>query len=412
LVFHWIQTVYRNTLRSVVFGIVLMALVAVYFAVGSGFASVREYFEMSDLQFFNAWPLRILMLLLAANLSVVTWTRIPLTPPRYGVWCIHAGIITLIVGTSIYYYRKVEGTTLIPIGKQAGWFYDNTERALFIRAGDAWGMHPLPSLPRFKTHSPEHGNDGMLRAGDLQDIERFETIDDAGDGMVNRSLGQMLESEQTPRVDVLAYYPYASSETTFVEDPTANGVAIRLRMTDVKLDRFFDLWLAAGDERTSRMGFDNIELEHRVAADAAELQQYKDAASKLSTKIHHLTISVSGKPAADFYVSQGKTYAIGDTGYSIRVEGFDPAFSMFGTGELAKALILHVKGPAPAARRGTARRGTGRRARGRQAGRTGAGHRRVMRRGQVRVRGRARRRGRGSLRGWCCRGRRFRRISN
>ena len=41
--------------------------------------------------------------------ATVTWTRIPFTSPRYGVWCIHAGIVTLIAGMAFYYSRKVEG---------------------------------------------------------------------------------------------------------------------------------------------------------------------------------------------------------------------------------------------------------------------------------------------------------------
>jgi len=55
-----------------------------YIAIGSGLPSVREFFELNDLQFFNAWPLKLLMLLLVLNLCTVTWMRIPLTWPRLG----------------------------------------------------------------------------------------------------------------------------------------------------------------------------------------------------------------------------------------------------------------------------------------------------------------------------------------
>src|ERR1700722_5538363 len=79
-----VNILFRYTFKNVIFGIPLMVLIAAYIAVGSGFASVREYFEMNELQFFNAWPLKLLMLLLCLNLTVVTFTRIPLTPPRYG----------------------------------------------------------------------------------------------------------------------------------------------------------------------------------------------------------------------------------------------------------------------------------------------------------------------------------------
>src|ERR1700722_2256214 len=126
-----------------------MVAIAAYIAIGSGIVSVREYFEMTPLEFFNAWPLKTLMVLLCLNLVTVTLNRIPLTPPRYGVWCIHSGIITLILGTSLYYHLKVEGKTLIPLSHMVNVFYDSGERALYARVlkGELYGMHPLPSLP-------------------------------------------------------------------------------------------------------------------------------------------------------------------------------------------------------------------------------------------------------------------------
>src|SRR5688500_8433809 len=57
------QPLFRHTLNSVYFGIALMVLIACYVAIGSGATSVRAYFEMSDVQFFSAWPLKVLMAL-------------------------------------------------------------------------------------------------------------------------------------------------------------------------------------------------------------------------------------------------------------------------------------------------------------------------------------------------------------
>ena len=106
------------------------------------------------------------MLLLCLNLAVVTLNRIPLTPPRYGVWCIHSGIVTLIVGTSLYYHLKVEGKTLIPVSHLVNLFYDSGERALYARVlkGEMYGMRPLESLPRFGNYDEEH-DPGRLRRG-------------------------------------------------------------------------------------------------------------------------------------------------------------------------------------------------------------------------------------------------------
>ena len=154
-----LRILFRWTLNNVIFGIALMVLIALYMAVGSGLPGVREYFEMNELEFFNAWPLKILMLLLCLNLAVVTLNRIPLTPPRYGVWCIHSGIMTLIVGTSLYYHLKVEGKTLIPVSHLVNLFYDSGERALYARVlkGEMYGMRPLAALPRFGNYGDEWG---------------------------------------------------------------------------------------------------------------------------------------------------------------------------------------------------------------------------------------------------------------
>src|SRR5690349_1918927 len=111
----------------------MMVLIALYVAIGSGMPSVRAFFEMSDLEFFNAWPLKVLMGLLVANLAVVTYTRIPFTPPRYGVWCVHAGIVTLIYGAALYYHNKVEGLALVPLKRTAEHYYDASERSLHLR---------------------------------------------------------------------------------------------------------------------------------------------------------------------------------------------------------------------------------------------------------------------------------------
>src|SRR5947209_323956 len=116
-------------------GITLMALIGLYIAVGSGLPQVRERFEMNEMQFFNAWPLKSLMLLLIVNLATVTLKRIPFTPPRWGVWCIHAGIITLILGTGFYYHFKTEGMTRIPVGRSADFYYDAGMRSLYARTG-------------------------------------------------------------------------------------------------------------------------------------------------------------------------------------------------------------------------------------------------------------------------------------
>ena len=44
-------------------------LTGFYIAIGSGMPQVREAFEMNEMQFFNAWPLKVLMALLVEKFS-------------------------------------------------------------------------------------------------------------------------------------------------------------------------------------------------------------------------------------------------------------------------------------------------------------------------------------------------------
>ena len=103
--------------------------------------------------------------LLIATLVVVTWKRIPLTPPpRYGVWCVHTGIITLILGTCFYYNLKLEGRVRLFVDPAVGpistdHFYDKDERSLYLKVNDTpWSWYPLPRLPRFKDYDQSLGN--------------------------------------------------------------------------------------------------------------------------------------------------------------------------------------------------------------------------------------------------------------
>ncbi len=340
-------------------GIALMVLTGAYIAVGSGFPSVRAYFDMNELQFFNALPLKLLMALLVINLITVTWMRIPLTPPRYGVWCIHYGIITLICGTALYYHNKVEGVTLIPVKQTVGWFYDNTERALYLRSDSgAVAMHPMPSLPRFNSYSDDLRNAAKLHHDDLQNISRAFSTDLSSGQPVSRTLSSIAGlPDGTPlTIDVLGYYPYADISTDFVPDPSGGDTAIRLRMSDPHTQAFHDVWLSGAQEATRTIPWGTIEFEHRIASSDASLAAIEAAARDIPARVHHLFVAVGTDHAPlDLYVKPGQSYPLGNTGYTLVIadDGFDPAWEMFGTGEIVRALTVRVENPTapnPAAR--------------------------------------------------------------
>ena len=101
-----LQKIWNSTLNSVIFGIALMVLVALYIAIGSGVPSVREAFEMNELQFFSAWPLKMLMSLLVLNLAVVTFTRIPFSRRLFGEYKLMETDNVLLTRSYMYLIEK------------------------------------------------------------------------------------------------------------------------------------------------------------------------------------------------------------------------------------------------------------------------------------------------------------------
>ncbi|MGD0540845.1 MAG: hypothetical protein ABSB33_04930 [Tepidisphaeraceae bacterium] len=325
---------FRYTLKNVIFGITLMVLIAAYIAIGSGVPSVREYFEMNELQFFNAWPLKALMLLLCLNLVVVTTTRIPLTPPRYGVWCIHAGIIVLITGTSLYYHLKVEGKTLIPLGHTVNLFYDSGQRALYARVlkGEAYGMHPLPSLPRYGSYDDAHDPD-RLRRKDLTGINSFIPI-----GLPSNSsnvLSSWLGVSQPVTLDVVGYYSYADVVEDVVDDPSSTATGVEVDVNAARADGPSRFMLRATDPTASHQFFGPTELEYRqVSPDS--LAMIRESADRL----FELSAALPDEPPRKLDVGIGKPAEVG--AYTITVDAYDPAFQLFGSDQRAAALTLHI----------------------------------------------------------------------
>jgi hypothetical protein len=339
-----LKTVFNKTLNNVLFGIGLMLSLAIYIAVGSGLPEVREYFEMNELQFFAAWPVKVLMVLLVANLIIVTWTRIPLTPPRYGVWCIHLGIITLIFGLSGYYGNKVEGQVRIRIGAKVDHFYDNFERALYVRVNGEWAdTYPLENLPRFADYSADRKNLAALNKAGLRDILPGMTVRDGNGGAVKRVPFNEAYSWKNPlKIDVVGYWPYANIATSFATDPESKDVGLRLAIVDPHSNGEQETWLMGADprHRMRRLADGAIEAEHRHQDDANIVEGLKNAASQTL----QLTFN-AGDKKGNAFVEVGKSYPLGDTGYTVQVERYQPSWPMFGTNEMVRAMTLMVSSP-------------------------------------------------------------------
>ena len=338
--------IWDHTLNSVKFGILLMVLLALYVAVGSTWTGLRAYFEVSDAAFFNAWPMVALALLLVANLVVVTFERIPFTPPRYGVWTVHAGIVTLVFGMVFYFTHKTEGLTLVRVGETVDWYHDAFERSLYVKA-DRRKAAPIPlaDLPRFNAYAPQLGNAGVLNTPGLRGLVPAINDYDADQRKgVPRPVSDLLGLDAaTPlTLDVIAYYPYAVVGATY-EEADVGKTGLRLTLTDPVSGEERVQWCVAGDGGQGEETLATIRLRHLHREDALVGESLLSAAQA----VHSLKWSVRGE-SGDVTVEPGQTVELGGTGYKVEGVEFLPAFPMFGTGEPADTLELLVHPPADA----------------------------------------------------------------
>ncbi len=326
-----LRWIFRHTLNSVPSGIVLLVLIGLYIAIGSGAAGLRERLEMDELLFFNWWPFKVLSVLLVINLMTVTITRIPLTPTRYGVWSIHLGIILLLISLGAYYNQKVEGLVPLVRGQTATAFYDRWERALYIRTPFAQNSVPLEGLPRFSAYDEPLGNAHYLDRSPLRNLEPQLTVFDSESrqGHVT-TLAEAIGAAQPVTFDIIGYYPYGETQGWVVDSAAGNT---GLKLTNPKGNY---TWIVASESADAVTAIsDRAFVEHRHLDTAADVEIATAAAKKL----HKLTVKV-GEASQEIAVEPGKTYEI--AGYSIAVEEFKPQWPLSSGQGRADALTMVV----------------------------------------------------------------------
>jgi hypothetical protein len=122
------------------------------------------WLEMSELEFYSWWPLRLVLTLFVVNMIVATVRRIEFTLPNLGVLTVHTGIVTIALGSMYYGALKQEGDTLLIAGEPASdgtptaglpqsGFYDNTRTVLWVRQeGQLWEQRPI-WVPRYNDYN-------------------------------------------------------------------------------------------------------------------------------------------------------------------------------------------------------------------------------------------------------------------
>ncbi|MGQ0626695.1 MAG: hypothetical protein ACT4PL_01185, partial [Phycisphaerales bacterium] len=123
--------------------------------------------EMSEMEFYAWWPLRIILLCFVANLTTATLRRIEFKFVNLGVLTVHTGIITIAIGSVYYAALKQEGDLRLRIGDRMGadgrpepgqeeaGFFSREQPALWITQSgkDGWDQQRMPGLPRYNEYN-------------------------------------------------------------------------------------------------------------------------------------------------------------------------------------------------------------------------------------------------------------------
>lgn len=215
---------------NVKFGIVLMVLLFLYMSLGSAGAvypvawnvfssenwrheQIRQWpiFEMTEFEWFHWWPFDVLVTLIAITMISTTLRRIRFSVVNLGVWMIHSGIITLIVGSLIYFGTKVEGDT--PVHR----------RALVLQVIDSDGA--ALSAPVRMSIFP--GNMAQVRGGEKLYRVQVRSADPSwellsGDDAGVRAYSVTVQVDGGPRSfmrQVIANYPQYTEDLVESDDP-------------------------------------------------------------------------------------------------------------------------------------------------------------------------------------------------
>lgn len=355
--------------------------------------------EMSELEFYSWWPLRLVLILFVISMVVATLRRIEFSLPYLGVITVHSGIVTIALGSVYYAAAKQEGDMLLLAGQpmpdgttapgppETG-FYDNTDTALWVleqTGPDAvslagqWEQRRLAGVPRYHDY-----NLNVLGLKHLPPIMSAALADDQGplDLPVGRGRARSLPLE----FRVVGYASYAQMTTQTV----AADQVDRARVADAEpmAVRTIDAYLvlenpgAAGDtgdptrpRKTWRLlpdsparridtlgveGRDLISVEYTrsgsgAASSGMSEQRWRDLSVSIPRGTEYALIV--RHPSSGFEsvypVRTGSTVAVGDSGFRLEVVNIsaEPPFPIVTPGyqgARSSVAVVRVQPPAGA----------------------------------------------------------------
>lgn len=312
-------------------------------------------FEMTELEFYAWWPLRLVLLAFVLNLVTATVRRIEFKFVNIGVLSVHTGIVMIAMGSVYYSSRKLEGDVLLPAGSVnpatgqpapgpiVTSFFDNTSMALWLDQGRGLEQRPLTGVPRY--------NDYM--AVEMEPTVRAAIGQIDPPGPRDRRLDMRVPGSSRPgertdadiRYRVVGYASYAETLTDWARvdlsrlkglpsDFALNPLrVIELVNTESEgpavLDGPVPFFFLPNSPAHRAWVSEHLTIEYTLGMDAG---RWSDLSVKLPDGASHaLIVDVPGSGEGEgeafhavYAIAGTEAIAVGSTGYTIRVQEILP----------------------------------------------------------------------------------------
>lgn len=298
-------------------------------------------FEMTELEFYGWWPMRLLLAVFVLNMIVATVRRIEFRIANLGVLTVHSGIVLIAVGSLYYNAFKQEGDTILLAGESAAGpaqpvFNDRDAPALWINAGPGWVQRPLNGIvPRYNDYALTEGLAGSVRTT-LGFGAPIDTSADAGRTLDRPVPAEGVDASFIPddvSIRVVGFAAYAEPVTDWVEVIPPREVPRPLRMAYLvgpprddpsSSERLRQLAFALrpGEPRSQVSEFPEIAVEYAIAMPEGRWSALRDTARVDAG--HVLVVRVDGLEQIVPVVRTGDRIDLAQTGWSLAVEQVMP----------------------------------------------------------------------------------------
>lgn len=285
--------------------------------------------EMTELEFYSWWPMKLILGLFVINMVWATIRRIEFKFENIGVLTVHTGIVVLTMGSILYGRYKLEGDTILwreDLGGTAvNSFYDGTTPAVYLAHDTKNVMLALEDLPRYN----DYDNDPSTPLPDLS-IELHQS--DAFKEVFGNKL----------KATVGGFVAYGELEPAWVDAAKRGDLNTQFPNPAIQL--------AMGDENKGHAEFGRPLIaflpSERVVEESAWAIEFLSTPSQTRLQAllesfegeHGLVVEIpSAKYREVFSIAKGKTIQCGDTGYTLTIEAIGPYGMSFATRGYEKA---------------------------------------------------------------------------